>query len=191
MHEIPPQQATLSGTFIDSAGNLWRLNKNGNYCRYEDGKPPDGVIFERDGVWRGLSCGPDETRMTKPRRAAPEDAAEALVQAEAEGPDSELWAPPFTTAWQPSKPRAGRPGFWRKRDGSILSVRQCKPHPSSRYPASWTASLGPNDPVMNGQGQPWHASGEAAMQAADAEYERRVTTGDWPWSRTHESADPF
>ena len=164
--------------FCDSEGALWRVNDKGNYCRYEDGSPPYGVVFACQAGWRGLSNIFEEARVTKGARDNPWDAAELLLEAEAEGPTSELWAPPNTTAWQPSKPKDGRPGYWRKRDGTVLSVRQCKPHPSGRYAASWTASLGPGDPVMNARGQPWHADAQQAMRAADAEYKRRSANGE-------------
>src|SRR4051794_9567115 len=108
--------------FYDSGRRLWRRNVQGNYCRYQDGQPPDGVVFQRDGSWRGLSTTFSETRLVRGTRNHAAAAAELLLQAETDGPSSNLWAPPGTTEWLASRPtRDGRPGYWRKRGGAVLS----------------------------------------------------------------------
>jgi hypothetical protein len=170
--------------FYDSEGDLWRRNERGNYCRYEIGSPPDGVVFYRDGVWRALSTIFSEPLLVRGACTDAPEAAERLLGAEADGPTSDLWAPPNTTEWRPSKPtRDGRPGFWRKRSGTVLSVRQCKPDPRGRFLPSWTATIGSGVPVMSETGRPWHAGEEAAMQAADAEWERRSAAGEPMWAQ--------
>jgi hypothetical protein len=156
--------------FWDSDREEWRQTERGTYVRIGNDEIT-GVVFERGGGWSGRSNVFD--RFTRGRRDTPKAAAELVIEAEAEGEDSRLWSPPDTTAWEASKPKGGCPGFWRKRDGVILAVRQCRPGPNGYPPPSWFASIGAGDRVVAADGRQWFDTAAEAMLAADVENERR------------------
>jgi hypothetical protein len=88
--------------FTDCQDELWRQNSKGNYCRYNPGSPPDGVIFRRaDGVWGGNSSRLGETLFVH-GRDDPEEVAELIAQGEMEGRTSNVWMSQ-SSVWKPNK----------------------------------------------------------------------------------------
>lgn len=161
--------------FWDSQGSEWRQTDRGSFVRVSDGELT-ATVFEHADGWGGVSNIFEFPRFTRRRRDTPEAAVELVIEAEGEGVSSALWASPSTTDWLPSRAKNGLPGFWcRRAGGVILAVRQCKPHPSGRYPPSWVASINAGEPVPAANSQPWFSSAEEAMMAAESEYERRAS----------------
>jgi hypothetical protein len=162
--------------FWDSEGAEWHETEGGSYVRIDGAGA--ATVFKRAGGWRGVSNIFATVRFTRRPRDTPEAAAELLIEAEAEGESSALWSPPRTTEWTASKPKSGRPGFWRTCAGTILAVRQCPPR--GGYPPSWVAYINAAEPVLNASGKPWFSDAESAMMECEAECDRRASTsGQW------------
>ena len=145
--------------FHDSRGSLWRLAASGSVYRACLDGTLTAVVFNKGDGWRGVSSIFEGPHFIRASCDTPEDAAELLLEAEEAGADSDLWSEGgVETDWTQSKPKDGRPGYWRKRRGIVLAVRQCKPHPSGRFAPSWIATINGGEPVMNPEGKPWHSS---------------------------------
>jgi hypothetical protein len=146
--------------FLDSHGSLWRRNQNGNYCRYELGSPPDGVIFRRPlGGWSGNSSRLGVTVFVYGGRDDPEHVADVIGQGEAEGLSSDVWAD-RPGIWTANKAGTGE---WAWINGTKLTVKATKPR--AGYSQSYSATVGlamlknPND-------QPGAVSVDEAKAAA-------------------------
>ena len=136
----------------------WSEADNGNYHGFELDYLEATVFEKTANEWSGVWT--DHSLFLRGRFSTSEKAIEALEQAIEEGKSSKLWATPNTTAWSLTKIKNGQPGFWRKHNGKILSVRKSKG-------TAWTATLGQGGMVMNGNQPRWFSSADEAKKYLD------------------------
>src|SRR6266702_1148775 len=101
----------------------WKENGNGNWVLIDDYGDLVSTVYARNDSWRAIWNGARDgkARRLKATFDTAEDACRAAETAIAEGKGSTKWWPP-DDEWLPTKTG----GYYRKRGGSIVSVKESK-----------------------------------------------------------------